>query len=81
MSKAILSWNEICRQYPNQAVALTDYTLKNASTISSARVLYSERENNMTPSEIASIAIMSDGKIIAENTSDSLLCTGASVLC
>jgi hypothetical protein len=65
MSKK-LSWEEICRLYPNQEVGLTDVEWDNGATVKSAVVSYSERD---TPKDqIVSIAIMSNGEVVSENT-------------
>lgn len=81
MDERLLSWSEIRELYPNQQVALTDVEWGNRSTVVRARVKLAEKVDNVTPTEIASLAVMSDGKIVSENTSDSLLCAGASTLC
>ena len=81
MEDVLLSWKDICERYPKQSVALTEVKLSNKSTIVLAKVLYSEKKDKMTPSEIAGIAMMSGGSIVAENTSDSILSAGASVSC
>ena len=81
MKKQELTWYEICTKYPNQQVALTDVTWGNGSTVIKAIVKASEKEDNLSPVDIASMAAMSNGTIVSENTSDSILCAGASVIC
>ena len=81
MKNELLTWAEIRNLYPNQQVGLTDVVWGNKSTVLKAKVRYAEKKDHLTPTQIASIAVMSNGTIVSENTSDSLMCVGANSIC
>lgn len=62
-----LTWDEICAQYPNQQVGLSELERGSYDQILSAVVECSE--NDHTRAEINGIAALSDGRIYSENTS------------
>ncbi len=66
MSKERLTWDEICKRYPNQQVALEEVEYGPCDEVKSGIVLYSEAD--YTSSEINGIAACSGGKIQSENT-------------
>lgn len=78
MNKERLTWNEICKRYPNQQVGLEDVEWDSYDDVVSAVVVYTE--NDHTRAEINGIAACSDGKIQSENTTPySILTVGLAV--
>ncbi len=74
-----LTWEEICRIYPNQQVGLADIERGSYDEILSAIVEYSEEDH--TRSEINGIAARSEGRIYSENTTPrSILNVGVAVV-
>lgn len=74
-----LTWEEICRLYPNQQVGLAEIERGSYDEIISAVVEYSEE--NYTRSEINGLAARSEGRIYSENTTPrSILNVGVAVV-
>ncbi|MBO5550763.1 MAG: hypothetical protein J5966_02290 [Lachnospiraceae bacterium] len=67
MDKERLTWEEICKRFPNQQVALSGLKRGTYDQILSAVVVCSEKDH--TRAEINGIAALSKGKIYSENTS------------
>ncbi len=71
MSKERLTWDEICKRYPNQQVGLSSLERGSYDQILSAVVEYSEEDH--TRAEINGLAVRSGGKIYSENTASETL--------
>ena len=80
MSDKRLTWNEICSEYPNQEVGLSDIVWSKGPglAVESAIVKYSEKEG-LTKRQIASIAMTSNVAIHANNTTDELALYGITI--
>ncbi len=78
MNRERLTWEEICKRYPNQQVALKDVELGSYDEVKSAVVVYTEADYSRA--EINGIAACSGGEIQSENTSPrSILTVGLAV--
>ena len=74
-----LSWDEICRRYPDQQVGLSEIERGSYDEIISAVVVYSEADHSR--SEINGLAARSNGQIYSENTTPrSILSVGVAVV-
>jgi hypothetical protein len=62
-----LSWQEICKKYPNQKVAIAEPEWENMATIKSGIVKYSESDG-YSRMEIRSLVINSKGQLHAKGT-------------
>lgn len=80
MDNKRLTWDEIVQTYPNQQVGLSEVEWDNEATVKSAIVAYTEET---TPRRvIISIAMLSGGSIVSENTTqDTTMHVGAYTVC
>lgn len=69
MMTALMTWEQIISNFPNQRIAISNITWKDREhgIVDRACVVASEKDG-ATKREIASMAAMSNGSIIAENT-------------
>ncbi|MCR5426679.1 MAG: hypothetical protein K6E81_07610 [Lachnospiraceae bacterium] len=61
-----MTWNEICTNYPDQQVGITDVEWDDLLEVRSAVVVCSEVDH--TRAEVNGIAACSNGKIFSRNT-------------